>query len=115
MGQVFELGGNLSIWQIIVGFLLGGIIVFAFIVLLAKLRFETAQLRRVKVDYNNLLNRMLAKEAECTRIDGELQFLKDSIVKMMSRPVVAMLNEQHAQNIAGAVIAYVDAQRHGLN
>lgn len=53
---------------------------------------------------DTLLNRALASEGEKKRAETELDFLKQSVVQLMQRPVVAALNEMQMVNITTAIV-----------
>jgi hypothetical protein len=68
---------------------------------------KVGQVKELQDRCANLYNNLLTSEQIKTAAQVELEFLKQSIMQMMNKPVVAALNDQQMNAISQAIISYI--------
>ena len=68
---------------------------------------KIGQVKELQDRCANLYNNLLTSEQVRSAAQTELEFLKQSIMQMLNKPVVAALNDQQMNAISQAIISYI--------
>jgi hypothetical protein len=68
---------------------------------------KLGQVKELQDRCANLYNNLLTSEQLKTASQVELEFLKQSVLQMMNKPMMAMMNDQQMNAISQAIISYI--------